>query len=374
MFKRNGLKLALMSSIVLASACQEAAQNTPSSDDDGSINMGVSVQGLTANQHFCMTWKLFQEPTNGGDAWTLIDERIDPYCAGAGSDTLSDFASCYDARRFLVEYRISFFDGANQVGTAIATSGGGPDDLCAKNTDKNSVAKVQFQNEGTVGGVNPGLEVDQVCSNDKVELENGNIVSALWLQPESCTSGTPDSFCAMAKGDGLSTVRTGITTDGLTRYIFNSAPVDAAWDAWYLSFDPGLSTNTLYLFNSPWVLHHSSDGQNVYGREEATGTLAAWSYDSTEARAVGYAQTLTESGSSKIRIVYDPSAACDSEITRDAQVQELAYPTCPSGTAEPKGAISTGGSTFSLIFACGPGEFAAIACDAQGIGGAICAP
>jgi hypothetical protein len=302
----------------------------------------------------------------------LIDERTDSLCAATGVDSLSDFASCHDGRRFLVEYSVAFFDGQNQLGTAIATSGGGPDDLCAKSTDINSRATVQFQNEGTVGGVNPGIDVDQVCSNDKVELEDGSLVSALWLQPDSCTSGVPDSFCALAMGDGLETVRTGVTTDGLTRYTFNKAPVGSAWDAWYLAFDPGLSLDKLYLFNAPWVLHHQATDAQNFGREEVPSTLASWLYSTANGKHVGFAETTTIGGVPKVRIVYDQTAACDSNITRDAKIQIMDYPTCDVGTAEPKGAIDTGDSTFSLIFSCGQGKFIAISCDAMSSSAVLC--
>jgi hypothetical protein len=374
---RKMLSLVPMSAVALSGLLLGACDNPQSAqpvEDDGKIGMGVAVQGLTANQHFCMNWRLYQEPEASGGAWVLIDQRTDLLCAGTGVDSLSDFASCYDGRRFLVEYSLVFFQGQMQVGTAVATSGGGPDDLCAKNTDINSRATVQFQNEGTVGGVNPGIDVDQVCSNDKVELEDGSLVSALWLQPDSCTSGTPDSFCALAVGDGLETVRTGLTTDGLTRYIFNKAPVGSAWDTWYLAFDPGLALDKLYLFNAPWVMHHQATDAQTYGREEMTSTLASWLYSETNGKYVGFAEATTVGGVPKVRVVFDQTAACDSNIVRDAKIQIMDYPACDVGTAEPKGAIDTGDSTFSLVFACGQGNFIAIACDAKSSGNALCVP
>lgn len=336
----------------------------PTERGDGGINVNVDVAGLLSEQSFCMSWSLYQA---AGESWDLIDQRAEPICAQAGTDFLSDFATCYDGRRFLVQYDIEFYDPDGLIGTAKATSGGGPDDLCVKNTDTDSRAVVQFNNEGNAGGVNPGVEVDQVCSNDKVELENGQLVSALWLQPEDCTSGIPDSFCSLGVGEGLTTVRTGVTLDGLTRYIFSTSSLDASWEVVYLSFDANLAPGILHLYNSSWALFHYSYGAGDFGRFEVPGVIGTWRIDNPGNISLGGAAIID----GDLVILSDQSGSCDAEISLDAQYQLLEIPSCGSGDAEALGLISTGGSHFSIIFGCN-GDILEIACDANAIGGSIC--
>jgi hypothetical protein len=340
----------------------------PTEKGDGGINVSVDVSGLLSDQSFCMTWALYQAQ---GDGWDLIDARLDPICASGGDDFLSDFATCYDGLRFLVRYDLTFYgpDG-QELGTAEATSGGGPDDVCQKNTDTDSWALVQFNNEGNAGGVNPGVEIDQVCSNDKIECENGELVSALWLQPDDCEEGTPDSFCALAFGEGLTTVRTGVTLDGLTRYIFSTAGPEYFWSAFYLAFDPGLEPGVLHLYNSPWVLGHVSADGYGYGRFEFDGVLGSFRFDNPDGSiSVGFVYHFD----GVVFIVYDHTGGCDTELSLDAQVQIIPTPECVNLAVDSLGVIETGGSTFSLVFDC-EGDLIEIPCDANGLNGGICEP
>jgi hypothetical protein len=184
----------------------------PPGDADGGLEMGVTMSGLSSDQTFCMSWALYQDDGQGG--WYLIDKREEPICGDPGDLSLTDFATCYDGKHFLVQYEISVRDENGEVASATATSGGGPGDVCVKNVDTPTNANIQFNNEGNAGGVNPGFDIDQVCSNNKLVEENGEIVSAFWIQPDNCElPGSPDSFCILASGEGIETARTGKQTE-----------------------------------------------------------------------------------------------------------------------------------------------------------------
>ena len=327
---------------------------------DGGINVGVAVEELTATENFCFTWKLYEQ-TNG--AWALIDQRGFEVCAGAGVDSLSDYATCTDGRRFLVEYNVTFYEGMNVIGTAIATSGGTESDVCMKNTDKPTMAHLQFRNEGNKGGVNPGLDVDQVCTNDKLVIENGKIVSAVWVQPDSCEGEVPDDFCSlgytMSDGTGLDTKRYGLTADGLTRFIFSEAdPATADFGMFYLAFDPGLAADTLYLYNAPWVLVHSYVAE-VLNRAQYPA-YASFRYNSS--------MGIIYNAGGGVGILFDTAASCNGPVALDAQLEPVEWPVCAGGgDASFAGVIPTGGSTFQIVFECAGGHFSFVSCDAAGV-------
>lgn len=335
-------------------------------DGDGGVEVNLDVAGLLSNQSFCMTWDLYQAKEDG---WELIDARTEPICAADGVDYLSDFATCYDGLRFLVRYDITFYGPEGEIGTAQATSGGGPEDLCVKNTDTNTRALVQFNNQGSAGGVNPGIEIDQVCANDKLELEDGQLVSALWLQPEDCEAGIPDEFCAIGFGEGLTTVRTGLTLDGLTRYIFSTAPLDAVFSVFYGAFDAGLEPGVLHLYNSPWILNHYGLGDGVFGRRELEGVFGMFRLDNPSSISVGGVALDGE----EVVVIYDLTGSCNAAISLDGQEQRFAVPACGQAFAEPLGVIETGGAGFSVIFEC-QGDLIEIPCSANGLNGGICDP
>jgi hypothetical protein len=334
----------------LAAGC---ASGAPA--DDGRVRMSVAVSGLTAEQGFCATWKLFQLT---GGAWTLIDKHDQAVCAAAGADALTDWATCADGKRFLVEYAITFYRDGAPVGSAVATSGGGASDVCARGVDRDSYVRVQFGQGGGGGGVNPGVEIDRVCSSDKVALEEGVLVSALWLQPDSCTETTPDSFCSIGYGAGLATNRTGVTEDGRLRYIFNTSPEDAAWDVFYLAFAPATPQDQLILTTNAWVQHHSAAGGS-YGRETLTGLFGSF----RSGDVVGFAQLMSTSDGPEIRVAWDDTAACDAPIALDGHVTTITPPAC-DGTLRASGLIREGGSAFSLILDC-EGEITLVGCDAN---------
>jgi hypothetical protein len=229
--------------------------------------------------------------------------------------------------------------------------------------------------------VNPGVEVDQVCANDKIECETpegdispqcaceeGQIVSALWLQPDDCLSGTPDDFCALGFGAGLATVRTGVTLDGLTRYIFSTSTPEDFWSAFYLAFEPELEEGVLHLYNSPWVLGHFLMDGYGFGRYEFDEVLGSFRIDNPEGGiSVGFLYRL----GGQIFVVYDHSGSCNSDVELDAKLQVLHIPRCAGGLATELGVIATGGSTFEVIYEC-EGEIIELPCDANGINGGIC--
>lgn len=341
---------------------------------DGGLIMGVDVEGLTAAQHFCVSWRLYQEPIGGGERWALIDERADTLCAGLGANEVSDFATCYDGRRYLVEYVVAIYDGEDMIGTAVATSGGGPEDLCIKNTDVDTRALIQFREEGNAGGVNPGIGIDMVCSNDKVELENGKLVSALWLQPDTCTGDEPDGFCVLASGEGLETVRTGVTLDGLTRYIFSTAELGAAWDAYYLAFNPNLAAGELHVYNAAYVLHHYAMA-DVYGREELEEVAGAYLFRTlTGAAKAGFIHVAYTPEGPMIRVIHDETAACNAPLARDAVIESFPAPGCDPGFAALRGLIELGPTTFGIVFECGLGDLRTVACNPVALmDGRVCA-
>lgn len=329
-------------------------------DDGGGLNMGVAVQGLTQSEHFCFTWKLFEAV---GDGWALADEQAAPVCAANGVDFRSDFATCTHGRRFLVEYNVTFYNGVTVAGTAVAASGGGEGDVCVKNTDKPTTAHLQFANEGNKGGVNPGIEVDQVCWNDKLVEENGQIVSAVWVQPDSCSGVVPDDFCSFGEemGAGLNTVRTGLTSDGLTRYIFSTSDVDDGFLAYYMAFEPGLAADTLYLYHAPWILSHYYNP--TIASRYVIPTLAAFRYNNSVGAIMDSIEFL--------HLTWDLTASCNGPVDLDAYgahgEQAVYKPTCTGGAlATFAGVLPAGGSTFQIAWNCGGlSEFTS--CDAAGI-------
>lgn len=332
---------------------------------DGGLDMGVAMQGLLADQSFCFTWNLFQEDASG--KWAMIDQRTDAVCSAPGSDeSLTDFATCYDGQHFMVQYDVSVLDASGAViGEANATSGGGPNDVCVKNVDTPSEATIQFNNEGSAGGVNPGIDIDQVCSNNKLQLEGSDLVSALWLQPDGCAgTGTPDSFCTLGSGSGISTQRVDFTLDGLTRFIFNSALVGSTWDLIYLAFPADLDLSTLTLLNSPFALHHYSAGLN-YGVATMTDSIGSW--------RLGDSVGVINRVDSKIVIDFDLSANCDSDIDLDSHEQVIDLGAQCSGGCDPIGVVAAGDSAFDLVLSCA-GDIMTIPCDARGMGDGICNP
>jgi hypothetical protein len=333
--------------------------NLPPGDADGGLEMGVTMSGLTSDQTFCMSWALFQDDGQGG--WYMIDRREEPICGDPGELSLSDFATCYDGQHFLVQYEISVRDENGEVASATATSGGGPGDVCIKNVDVPTNANIQFNQEGNAGGVNPGIDIDQVCSNDKVQLEGDELVSALWLQPDNCQlPGSPDSYCILGTGSGIETQRTGITLDGSTRFIFSTSPKDATWDLIYLSLETE-GDGSLTLFNSPFALHHFADAGS-FGREELDGVIGAYQLG----KSVGLVRLVGD----KIVITFDFDATCDGDVDLGAQVQEIDAPQCAGG-CEPIGVVASGGSGFDIVFNC-DGEIHTTTCDADGIDGLVC--
>jgi hypothetical protein len=331
---------------------------------DGGIDMGVTMQGLLSNQLFCFSWTLFQEDDKGD--WKIIDERRDEVCSRAGENTLSDFATCYDGKHFLIQYDVTVRnDKGDILDQATATSGGGPNDVCVKSKDIPSNALIQFNNEGNAGGVNPGIDVEQVCSNNKLQQEGDDLVSALWMQPDSCEGvGTPGSFCMLGCGSGLETARYDFTADGLTRFIFNTAPIGKTWDMVYLPFAAGMDLSVLHLTNSPFALHHSAQGTR-FSNEELQNTVGSFRLGSS----VGIVLQV----GNKLVIRSDQSANCDAEIDKlDAKEQVISLPSCPGG-CDSVGVVATGGSKFDIIVSCA-GELTSIPCDAKGTERGICSP
>jgi len=331
----------------------------PPGDADGGLEMGVTMSGLTSDQSFCMSWSLYQDDGQGG--WYLIDQREEPVCGDPGDLALTDFATCYDGKHFLVQYEISLRDAnGDEVASATATSGGGPGDVCVKNVDTPTNANIQFNQEGNAGGVNPGFDIDRVCSNNKLVEENGEIVSAFWIQPDNCElPGSPDSFCMLASGEGLETARTGITADGSTRFIFNTAAKDAAWDLIYMSPEDSTASE-LTLVHSPFALHHSSDGQGNLVKEELTA-LGAFQ--------LGKTMGLVRVEGEKLIITSSDNVTCDSavDLSSPSSTQEIALPDGSSAI----GVVATGSSSFDVIYSLN-GDILSTSCDANAAPGSMC--
>ena len=271
--------------------------------------------------------------------------------------SLTDFATCYDGKHFLVQYDVSVRDGSGEIASATATSGGGPNDVCVKNVDTPTAANIQFNNEGSAGGVNPGIDIDQVCSNNKLVNENGQIVSALWLQPDNCQlPGSPDSYCILGSGSGIETARTGLTLDGSTRYIFNTAALDATWDLIYMSPDPAQGSG-MSVVSYPFALHHASNA-GVLTNEELV-TLGSFQ--------LGKTLGLVRVDGNKIIITSDADTTCNGNVDLGASTQVIELP----DSCEAIGMVATGSSSFDIIYRHG-NEILSTSCDANNAGGAIC--
>lgn len=343
--------------LLLASCTGEGGFFGGQNGGDGGIEMGVAMQGLTKKQTFCFTWTLYQEDKDK-KGWTIIDNRDDEICSDPGELSLSDFATCYDGKHFLVQYDVTVRDEKGDVvDQATATSGGSDKDVCIKNKDVESRALIQFNEEGKAGGVNPGIDIDQVCSNDKVQKEGDELVSALWVQPDSCKKyddSKPDSFCSLTYGKDIETARYDITKDGRTRFIFNTSKYGAKWDIIYLVFPAKKDLSSLHLVNSPFALHHFSYGSN-YGREELNNTVGSF--------RLGDSVGVILHDGDKIIVKYDKSSNCDGPIDGDAKEQVIKLPECEKG-CEPIGVVATGGSNFDIVLAC-DGDLVNIECDAD---------
>jgi hypothetical protein len=332
--------------------------NLPPGDADGGLEMGVTMSGLSSDQTFCMSWALYQDDGAGG--WYLIDQREEPLCGDPGDLSLNDFATCYDGKHFLVQYEISVRDENGEVASATATSGGGPGDVCIKNVDVPTNANIQFNQEGNAGGVNPGFDIDRVCSNNKLVEENGEIVSAFWIQPDNCQlPGSPDSFCILASGEGIETARTGITLDGSTRFIFNTAAKDAAWDLIYMSPETA-SASELLMVHAPFALHHSSNGSGLLVNEELKA-LGAFQLGKT----LGLVRVEGE----KLVITSTDNVTCNGgvDLSSPASSQEIPLP----DGAEAIGVVATGAASFDVIYSL-DGEILSTSCDANAAPGSMC--
>jgi hypothetical protein len=326
----------------------------PSGPTDGGLDMGVTMSGLTSDQTFCMSWTLYQDDGQGG--WYAIDQREEPVCGDAGDLSLTDFATCYDGKHFLVQYDISVRDSSGEIASASATSGGGPNDVCIKNVDTPTAANIQFNNEGSAGGVNPGIDIDQVCSNNKLVEENGELVSALWLQPDNCElPGSPDSYCILGSGSGIETQRTGLTLDGSTRFIFSTSALDATWDLIYMSPDP--AQEGLSIVSYPFALHHASNA----------GVLTNEELVSLGSFQLGKTLGLVRVDGNKVIITSDADANCDGNVDLGASTQVIELP----DSCEAIGMVATGSSSFDIIYRHGS-EILSTSCDANNAGDAIC--
>lgn len=333
-----------------------------SNDNQGRVAMEVGVSNLTADQNFCFTWQLHQ--LNAEGEWYLVDEMQEPVCGQKGEDTESALGTCYGDQRFLITYNVSFFNAGTLVSQAVGTSGGGERDLCVKNHDTSSSALFQFGNEGNVGGVNPGIEIDQVCANDKIEYEDGRPVSALWLQGDACGEGlAPDSFCALGQGWNFRTSRVGVT-DGNVRYVFTEADPEIGFmDIYYLAFEPTVPAGQLILQHNPWRIgHYAYDG---YWAERWTlpEMRFAYRYDAPDGIKVGFLYFYD--GDYGGTLVHDGSGDCNGALALDSQYQ-WAIPNCTSG-AKFIGAVAKGGSAFDIVFQCVEGGLAFLGCDAQNL-------
>jgi hypothetical protein len=339
--------------VAAAIAAAFAIAGCGQTNGDGGIKMDVGVANLLDNQHFCFTWALYQEAPGG---WTLIDQENDPICAADGMDTADSIASCYDGRKFIVAYEVTYYDENGQIGTATGTSGGGENDVCVKNADVPTSVLFQFRNEGNAGGADLYVNIDQICTNDKLVFDNDRVISAVWVQPDECTEGEPDSYCVLGAGCGLETVRYGITADGLTRFLFNESAQDdsLAWKLFYLYFEPVVPMDTLVLQHSPYVLHHEYSMGALERAELNAGVV--FRYDSAAGISIGFVKLEGD----KLKIIFDLDGTCNAGIDMDAQEQELTAP-CPGMLL---GAIPAGGSDFTLVMQCNSGGFAFVGCDA----------
>ncbi len=331
----------------------------------GGVKVGASVAGLAETQHFCFTWALYQEAPGG---WTLVDQITEPICADNGVDYLDSFATCYDGRRFIVAYEVTYYDQEGQIGTATGTSGGGADDICVKNADAETTVLFQFRNEGVAGGVNPQVNIDQICTNDKAVFENGHAVSAVWVQPDECGSGDPDGYCVLGSGCGLETIRYGKTLDGLTRFIYSESEETASWALYYLFFEPVVPMDTLILQHSPYVLHHELGSAGIT-RDEPNATVV-FRFDCP---LLGINVGVISLVGDQLDILFDLGDCNGAADALEASRQTLAAPAC-SGTVSLLGAIPAGGSAFTLVLQCSAGGFQFVDCDARGMPGGICGP
>lgn len=329
---------------------------------DGRVLMDVSVAGLTEEQNFCFTWQVFQ--LDETQQWVLVDQETEPVCGQRGVDTKSSLATCYGGRRFLVAYHVTFYEGGASLGTASGTSGGLEEDVCRMNHDTPSAALFQFGNMGDVGGVNPGILIDQVCSNDKLQVEDGRLVTALWLQPDECTeNAVPDSYCTLGRGSGLTTLRHGLSADGKIRFVFGESSLDAYWNLFYLSFEPDIPAGALVLEHNPWVLEHFLVS-GAYGRTLIDDAVVSFRYEGS-VPSVGFVYF----DGATMTVVSDQTGDCDGPISLDAQIEDVELPAC-SGSLVFMGAVPNGVSSFELVLRCGA-ELQFIGCDALGAG-AIC--
>ena len=368
---------AILVAFLLASCVRGSGGNGASIE--GGLDIGVQTEALLSTQHFCFVWQVYQLTAGEEPTWELVDSQPNQVCAGDGVDTASDFGVCYDGRRFLVTYTAYLYDGAELVATLQATSGGALEDVCVKDTDTPTSATIQFANPGDVGGVNPSIDVDQICFNDKLEHEGDQLVSALWLQPENCglDGGAPDMYCALATapaGSTLHTARTGLSSDNMIRYIFNTSPEDEPWHLYYLAFDDGLAPSTLHLYNSPWVrMHYSEPSAAPPLAKFNLSAIGAWYYENDSAAAVGEigagdisAGFVIRKDADSLVIVYDQSAACNAAIATDAQYGGFDLNSLLGCvTPEIEGVIATGATTFDVVVSCGPADIRFIPCDAS---------
>jgi hypothetical protein len=374
--------------LVVVSAC-----GSQKPESKGRVRITTQASSMLPNQSFCFTWTVYQEPTGGGTTWDEIDSAKTPVCSDAGVDTASGLATCYDGRRFLVDYEITFYDYGVSVGKANATSGGGAADLCVMDKDTPTQAVVQFGNQGGVGGVNPGIGVDAVCFNHKNDFEcaDGSVgpqclgqpgttqVSALWVSPSDCNlagTGTPDSYCVMQFGGNGSvyTADYGTTPDGKVNYIFNRGDPTTNWALMYFIFDPAALTGGLTLFDNLSTLFvHESYALTVSGSLATyawSTPIFTWIYDQT---SIGMLQAF---GGNAVWL-YDLSPNCmgpiDGPGAADAVVGSVSGLTC-SGSGQPvaKGAVPLGGSAFEIVYECPGGEFYKLPCDALAPGGQLC--
>ena len=351
--------LGVLASVVLVANCGLGGNPYGNSKVNPNLQIGVTVRGLNLSETPSMTWSLYQ--SKEGTTWTYITNGSQ--IGSAGNDKIYDRATCIVDEYILVVYNVTVAGGGAGSSQAYiyATSG---IETCTAQADVSSVATVQFRNDAGAAGVNPEVDITQVCASYKVACEpvvptptnddekpytscdtHGDFaVSAFWLEPSGCTGLTMDSsFCMISIGDvqtasgypkletlsgggadkkdvTVQTIYNYLNTSGQLIYaVFPFSPSDTSWD-----------NAAVHVIQSPWVVH-------VVGATNDTSWVTdnylvnSWYYspNSTTLPSVGIVV-----GQDKTTDLYWSTAAdCNASVDKSTPgaVQHYCNPICTAG-------------------------------------------
>jgi len=293
----------------------EACPSTTNSDQRCDPYVSCVNEQCIPPQFVCIRYKVYTRSA-GSTSWpTAPTVNTDWICGGFGKDKVTGTVPCLANHEFFVDYyKVQFCEAVDPSGDPTrencnplmesrAVAGGKDTDICTAFEDVDARAKpVQFDNVAyPLGGVDPGLDVDQVCWGFKWDACSirGSVIFGIGLGPDKCETGNADDFCVLSHGDpDVFTMNQYFsnTTDPKGNILWTVSTKNSGWEMFFLSFDyPKLTSAGLHLYSAPWVTWAGNFNSAVpgptagefdehakiftYNRDQWHKTVGSWLYN-----------------------------------------------------------------------------------------------